>query len=402
MLNTKKFLVFLIVASLIMPNTVIAKKSDKEKKKGEAVEKSEEEMQASISADEAPKGRRKKGKTELSDDQIIKLLDDSLSNLSQRLEELDSRIRRIAFYSLKVDRSNITLPLFRQIQGKIEAAFLQVKRPILIYAPEVKPLKIVARENNISFVSGFQSTEEIKNISDKLKLDGFLEGELYVTDTTLYLNLRIFETEQMSIVWSQELNSIAPPQAKEPEIPRTTGVDYGLGLYGIPVAATSSSTGLTIPSYAKYYVGDLRIAQKTITGEKLMFTLAAGVLSLYDGVEATGIQSTIVSKSGGLPIKFFARFGLRFSLIPAPITKKFNKRRDLLATEFTYGRLFGISSSGINTFGLAAESDITKNLSVRLGIEYIPITEVSVTSTNTVKVGGLAYDASILRINYKP
>ena len=56
----------------------------------------------------------------------------------------------------------------------------------------------------------------------------------------------------------------------------------------------------------------------------------------------------------------------------------------------------------INTFGLAAESDITKNISVRLGIEYIPITEVSVTSANTVKVGGLAYDASILRINYKP
>ena len=111
-------------------------------------------------------------------------------------------------------------------------------------------------------------------------------------------------------------------------------------------------------------------------------------------------DSTLVSKTGSIAVKFFTRVGIRLSLIPVP--KKTHRRRDLLATEFTYGRLFGISSSGINTFGVGVESDLTKNISVRFAINYIPVTEVSVTSTNAVKVGGLAYEASFLRLNYKP
>ena len=141
----------LVIILMIFPNTLIAKpKKEKEKKEAKkATQKT---------------ARRKKSKM-LTDDRMIEMLDMSLQNLPQRLAKLDPKIRRIAFYSLKVDRRNISLPLLRQIQGKIEAAILSMERPILVYSPELKPLKIVSKKNQISFISGFQSTEEIREIS---------------------------------------------------------------------------------------------------------------------------------------------------------------------------------------------------------------------------------------------
>jgi hypothetical protein len=334
----------------------------------------------------------------MSDDQLIEMLDISLKSLQDKISKVDPKIRRVAFYSLKVDRSNITLPLFRQIFGKIEAALLKVQNPKMIYAPELKPLKVVSNENTISFVSGFQSTGEIRDVAQKLKVDGFLEGELYISDRTLYLNLRIFESDNMTIAWSEEFTSITPSPSAPPKM---TGVDWGFGLAGIPVSATNLSTGLTIPSYAQYYNLDLRIAQKTISGDRARFTLAGGLYLRYDGVTDPTLDSTIVSAktAGALGTYFFARVGVRLSLIPA---QGIEPRRDWLATDITFGRLFGLGASGVSTLGIKLETDLTKNISMGAGISYIPLTDVEVSSTKTVKAGGLSYEISLLRLNFKP
>jgi hypothetical protein len=330
------------------------------------------------------------------DDKLIEMLDSCLKTLPDKIAELDPKVRRISFFSLKVDRSNITLPLFRQIYGKIESSLLKVQKPILVYAPEIKPIKIISNEDSITLVSGFQNTEEIKDIATKLRLDGYLEGELYVTKQMLYLNLRIFETDNMSIVWSQELTSesqqTTPPEKKQ------TGIDYGIGMAGIPVAETPTSTNMTIPSYANYYTFDMRISQKTISGDSVRFTLTGGLLYLYDGVTGTNLDPTIVTK-GGIDAKFFTRIGARISLIPVP---KLEPRRDWLAMEISYGRLFGMGAAGVSMIGLKLESDITKNITLGAGVNYIPITETAVLPNKIVKVGGLAYEISLLRFNYKP
>jgi hypothetical protein len=332
----------------------------------------------------------------MSDDQLIEMLDTSLKSLPDKVSKLDPKIRRIAFYSLKVDRANISLPLFRQIYGKIEASFLKVPRPILVYAPEIKPMKVVSNESSIQFVSGFQSTDEIKTLADKLKLDGYLEGELYITDRTLYLNLRIFESETMAVSWSEELTSITPPPLP---VPKLTGIDYGVGLVGIPLTATNLSGNLNIPTYAQYYSVDVKISQKTLTGDKVRFTLDGGLLARYDGLTDSGVDDTIVSGSG-YGIYFFTKVGIRISLIPA---EGVEPKRDWLSTNLTVGRLFGLGTSGVTTFGVAFESDLTKNISMGAGVNYVPLTDVSVNSAGqTVKAGGLAYEIQLLRLNYKP
>jgi len=332
---------------------------------------------------------------QMSDDQLIEMLDTSLKSLPDKISKLDPKIRRIAFYSLKVDRANISLPLFRQIYGKIEASFLKVPRPILIYAPEIKPMKVISNENSISFVSGFQSTDEIKAISDKLRLDGFLEGELYITDRTLYLNLRIFEAETMAVSWSEELTSITPPPLPAPKL---TGLDYGVGLVGIPLSTTAESASMNIPTYAQYYSLDMKISQKTLNGDKARFTLDGGMLARYDALNGNGISDTIISGSG-YGVYFFTKFGLRISLIPAA---GIDPARDWLSTNITVGRLFGLGTSGVTTFGVDFETDLTKNISMGAGVNFVPLTEVNVGSGQTVKAGGLAYEISLLRLNYKP
>ena len=354
-------------------------------------------------------------KLEMSDEKLLEMVDITLQSLPQKAEKIDPRIRRIAFYTLRVDRSSVSLPLLKQIYGKIEASFLQIKRPMIIYSPEVKPFKIVSNENAISFTSGFQSTQEIKDISQKLKLDGFLEGELYVTNKTIFLNLRIFESEDMSVVWSEELTSILPPEPPAPLIQRTSGIDYGLGLSGIPVSAGKNvDPSLQIPSYAQFYNFDVRLAQRSLANDRLMFTIAGGLLGLYEGVtsDTLTLDPTMVSTTGsGVGVKFFGRVGFRVSLFQmskkeatpkGSEVKEAPAVRDLLAAELTYGRLFGVGSSGISTFGIAFETDITKIFSMRAGINFTPVTDLTVATDNEIKAGGLSYEISLLRFNYKP
>lgn len=332
---------------------------------------------------------------ELTDDDIIYMLDSTLKKLPEKIAKLKPEIRRIAIYSLRVDRTNISQPLFRQIQGIIESAFVQLERPILVYAAAVKPLKIVSREDSITFTSGFQTADEIKEIAQKLRLDGFLEGELYLTTNALYLNLRIFDTDSMTIVWSQDFTSKTPP---EPPKPKLTSIDLGFGGYGMQLNETTDS-GISIPPYAHYYTADLRILQKVPAEQKIKFTITAGLLYLYSGIDSSDV--TIVSSRGFGPIGLLTRIGLRISLIPMT-TKEKNSRRDWLATEISFGRIFGSGTKGLNILGVRVESDITKDISVAAGISFVPLTEIKFGANGKVKAGGLSYEISLLRFNFMP
>ncbi|MEW6557009.1 MAG: hypothetical protein AB1349_06610 [Elusimicrobiota bacterium] len=338
---------------------------------------------------------------EITDDSILDMVDISLKGLPEKIAKLKPEIRRIAFYSLKVDRRNVSPPLFRQIQGKIESAFLQLTKPILVYTPEVKPLKVVSKKDSISFTTGFQTTDEIKEISQKLKLDGFLEGELFVTANNVYLNLRIFEADSMAIAWSEEVKCVADltKLELEPPKPKLTGVDWGFGISGIQLGETAT-TGMSVPQYANYYTTDLRISQKTTAGEKTRFTITAGFLCLYSGASTSTVTMVSSKKLG--PLGIFGRLGVRVSLIP--VDTKEGLRRDWLATEISAGKIFGsgMGTTGLTVFGLRLESDITKNVSVAAGISIVPVTNIAVGKTSNIKAGSLSYEISLLRFNYMP
>lgn len=330
----------------------------------------------------------------LTDDQILAMVDSALAALPERVNELSPDIRRVAFYSFKVDRDTISTPLFKQVYGKIESAFLRVGRPTIIYAPEIKPLRVVSRGKNINFVSGFESSDEAKSIADKLRLDGYLEGELYVTKNNVYLNLRIINAQTLAVVWS---NSIANSRAMTDKVEkRKTTFDLGLGVAGMQVTATSSSAGMILPDFAKYYLVDMRVLQATQRGDKLKLSLSAGMYALTQGIDS-GTKVTIVSKDSFM--NFFFRVGLRLSLIPIIEKVPSPRSQDWLATEFYFGKMMAEGTSVTDMYGVRFESDITETFSMAIGISYVPATEVTFATNKTAKVGGMTYELSLLRIH---
>lgn len=335
----------------------------------------------------------------LTDEKMLYMLDIALKGLQEKIKSIPNNIRRVSFYSLKADRSQVSQPLLKQMQGKIEATFASISAPItLVYSPEIKPVKIVAKDDTVTFTSGFQSTEEIKNIAQKLRLDGLLEGEIYYTPKTVYLNLRIFDTETMSIVWSCELTNLTPPPPPPPAKQKLFWYDLGIGGTSIPVESLSTEQTSKV---AVYYSVDLRMLTKMLFEERLKFTLSAGTFFLYEGVNSS--TKTIVSSSrrGSGPNNLVARIGIKISLLQKESVIPNIGKRDLLSTEITIGNIFATSSEIINIpiYSIKFESDITKEISISAGISYVMPTKILDVG---VKAGGITYEVSIIRFIFNP
>lgn len=335
----------------------------------------------------------------LTDEKMLSMLDVALKNLPEKVKSIPNNIRRVSFYSLKADRSQVSQPLLKQMQGKIEAAFASISAPItLVYSPEIKPVRIVAKDDTVTFTSGFQSTEEVKNIAQKLRLDGLLEGEIYYTPKTVYLNLRIFDTETMSIVWSCELTNITPPPPPPPAKQKLFWYDLGIGGTVIPVEPLATTN---IPKSATYYNVDLRILTRMLFEERLKFTISAGTFFLYEGINSS--TRTIVSspRRASGPNNFFARVGIKISLLQKESIIPNIGKRDLLSTEITTGNIFATSSEVINIpfYSVKFESDLTKEISISAGISYVTPTKILDVG---VKTGGITYEISIIRFIFNP
>ncbi|MFH1416431.1 MAG: hypothetical protein ABIH89_10150 [Elusimicrobiota bacterium] len=331
----------------------------------------------------------------LTDEEILIKLDDALEKLPEKIKNVPEDVRRISFYSIRVDKEDISRNLFRQVQGKIESKFLEFPRPVLIYAPEVKPVKIVAKADRLHYASAFQTTEDIKSVSRQLRLDGFLEGSLYVTPKGLYLNLRIIDSESMAVVWSQSFDSIIPP---EQPAPKTTGADFGFGVSGMFLSGTAPA-GVTLPQYAKYYNTHMRISQKLSAKTRLCATLTGCIQYLYEGISAS--RTVVSAASGKGTFNLVTSIGIRVPVIPVDENDK-TSNRDWLAVELKVGRIWALKNYGNNVYGLRIESDITKNLTVAAGVSYAGLKDVEYTTGSTVKTGGIMYEVSLLQFNYRP
>ena len=362
--------------------------------------------------------------TALDDDKIIMMVNAALEKIPEKLNTLKAEIRRVAFYSMKYDRTNISIQLARQIQGKIEALILGAGRPTLVYTPEVKPVKISAKENSIVFSSGFESTAQAQDTAVRLRLDGYMEGDVFLTKDTVYLNLRIFDAENMAVVWSNEFTSNLPPPPPPPPLPPPpppppsfTGIDFGFGSGGLQIVETvetnpaGSPDKITVPKFAEYNALDFRISEKTVFSDKLRFTLSAGGLSLTKGIigtSSTTIKPSAVSGEGSMNL--YVRAGMRITLVPAklwweatPANPTPPPRRDSLAAEISVGKLFIPNSTlGLDMVGIRFESDITRVLSIAIGYYYIGQEDIIIATGRKVRIGGVYYEISLLRFNFMP
>ncbi|HCJ66681.1 MAG TPA: hypothetical protein DHV62_04970 [Elusimicrobia bacterium] len=327
----------------------------------------------------------------LAEQEVIDLLDISLRNLTQELKTLNPEIRKVLFYSLKGDRRNISQPLLRQLQGKIESTFVTAGLK-LVYAPGFKPIQIGVSEERVSLVSGFKDIDEMRETAAKLKLDGFMEGELFLAERRLHLNIRIFDAETMAIVWSKDFSNILPTP---PPKPRTTGIDIGFGGAGLSLSRTVDSQDLSVPSFVYYYTADLRITQTSELIKNSRYIFGGQIFYLSEGVESKKISLVSGKLVGG---GFALRGGIYLSLIKAP-TK--SKNRSWLATELSLGKIFspGVSQTA---FFLGVECDITEDMSSAFRVAYVIPKEITVETSKKVSAGGIYYEISLLRFNFNP
>ncbi len=337
----------------------------------------------------------------ISEDKILSMLEIALEKLPDKISEIPEKVKRISLYSIKVDKEEVSRSLFRQIQGKIESKFLEFNTPTLVYAPEVKPAKIVAKKDSITFISNFQTTEDIKDIAQKLRLDGFIEGEICVSSKKVYLNLRIFDADSMAVVWSQSIDSI---KIDEEATPRTTGTDFGFGTAGLFLASTPE-TATAIPEFAKYYFMDIRLSQILVYETRIAMTLTGSFMYMYEGINSS--RRTIVSgPNGKSSIGLITSVGLRIPIIPVKVktkTKiKYPHSRDWLASDLKVGKIWAQKGYSANVYGIKMECDLTKNISISAGISYVQTQTLAYATDCTVKTGGLLYEVSLLRFNYRP
>jgi hypothetical protein len=338
----------------------------------------------------------------LTEDKMLQMLDVALKNLPEKIKTLPNNIKRIAFYSLRADRTQVSQPLLKQIQGKIEATFSSLSKESgmnfnLVYSPEIKPIKIVAKDDTITFSSGFQSTEEIKNIAQKLRLDGLMEGEIFYTPKYVYLNLRIFDAETMNIVWSCELTNIVPPAPPPPPKQKLFWFDLGIGGASLSVNNETNNVSKT----ATYYDIDLRILTKMLFEEKMRFLISFGTLFLYEGFNNS--TKTFVSSPtrGSGPNNIFTSVGVKISLIQKESVIPEVGKRDLLSMSISFGNIFASSKETINIpfYSIKFETDLTKEISFSAGISYVTPTTIPEVG---VKAGGVMYEISVIRFVFNP
>lgn len=329
---------------------------------------------------------------EFTDEEIIDLLEVALRKIPEEIKTLNPEIKKVFFYSLRGDRVNISQPLLRQLQGKIESILVSAGLK-LVYAPGFKPLQIGVAEEKVTLVSGFKDVEEMKDTAQKLRLDGFMEGEIFLAQRAFHLNLRIFDAETFTIVWSKEFTNTLPP--RPPKV-RTTGIDIGIGQVGLGLDRTASSQDLAVPTFAYYYSADLRITQISQLIKNSRYIVGAHIFYLSEGVDTK--KATLVSGSlvgGG----FATRAGLSVSLLKSPNK---NKNRSWLALEMSAGRIFGLGTPGHTAFFLGVECDITEDISSVFRIAYVIPKEITVKTNKKVSVGGIYYEVSLLRFNFNP
>lgn len=333
----------------------------------------------------------------LTDEKMMAMLDIALSKLPEKVTIFPENIRRVAFYALRADRSQVSQILLRQIQGKIESAFCSLGKVHLVFAPEVKPIKIIAKDESIIFSSGFQTSDEIRNIAQKLRIDGFLEGEIYYTTKYVFLNLRIFDAETLNILWSAELTNEIPISPPEPP-QKIMWYDVGLGGAAMPAERLLDNTF----HRAIFYTADFRTLIQTHFDERIKFSISGGILYLYEGISSSTMTIVTSNKRAVGPPSYVFRIGLRYALLRKESKIRNVGIRDLLSTEFSVGNIFAAGKERINilNFLLRFELDITKDISITAGLSYIPLTQISEAD---IRVGGgFMYEICIIRLLLNP
>lgn len=130
-------------------------------------------------------------------------IDDLVGQVSVSLDNLPGDLRRLAFYQIRSDRSEVSPTFVRHLQARLEAAFRDPGGRTLVSAPELKTLRIVSTDTSFSVANTEASAEDLWKLGDRLNVDAFVDGTL-ARDASgnLLLSLRLFRSRNGEVVWN--------------------------------------------------------------------------------------------------------------------------------------------------------------------------------------------------------
>ena len=325
------------------------------------------------------------------DDRLIRLMASITREIPDKLETLKPEYRRVAFYTLTVDRTKVNPMLLHVIRGIIESQFAKTGRVVLVEIPNLKPIKLITKDNSLIFATGLSSLEEMKKLGEEHRLDGFLEGVIDITEQNVYLSLRIVDASNGGIIWSEYMSTASQTLPPPPKASFKWEFDLGFSWLQVTEVSHGATTDVkSVPAYVTYYMPELRLYESSWIGQGLGFGIGLGLLVSASGVDVG--ESSLVSPDGigfgGLYIRGYLRNRV--------IAKADPDMGDWLAVEFNGGRAFASKPTGFSFIGVDLVSDLSRHFSVSTGLSYATPAELNLSNTR-VRIGGVLFDIFILR-----
>lgn len=325
--------------------------------------------------------------------EVLNLIEDALDTLPEKIKTLKPQVRTVAIYSVFVDKEKFSPILLKQLQTKIESAFTRGGTPLIIFVPELKPAKIIARENKFILASGIRSREELLEIAKKNYLDGIMEVDLLYSQGSLYLSLKITEVSTSAIVWSETFSAGIPQASKKKKF---TNTDFGLGINFMQLLKVSSgATKLNVPDSASHYVLEFAFTESQPPQARKNIRYSFRVGGLFNNSVIKSDETTFISGYSFVISGFYLKGGIIY-----PIIENLNNlSRNYLDFTLSTGLISAFGTDDMIDLSIGLETAITNHFSFSGEFSFVSPVDAEL-SGSKIRVGGSSVQLLILKYRF--
>ncbi|MFQ5602994.1 MAG: hypothetical protein ACE5HS_06965 [bacterium] len=343
-------------------------------------------------------------------EKVVKLMEEIFQQIPVDLSEIDSKLKRIAVYRIKTDSKYIPAPLREHFENRLVELLRSLGTPSVVALPELNRLKITANDTSFSIINALPSPDELWLVGRKLRVDGFLEGNLvYVPGKALFLDLRLNRTGTNEVLWAKSYSAYQQDMRLPSLNPLYKSLNAGMEIFQMEFDPAADS--LRHPDFSNRltnYTIYLGVYQYLTPKSRLRYELRFGLSFLTGGVKLRDTRfvgrSFYANSSNGLRLAEPNSFNIRSLLFSTIAENTNNPAGDWLSVYFALTRYFAVKMPDFTGIGLGLRTDINSHFSISTGISVIfgsefDSREVMATGESVrLRVNGLHYE--FLFLNY--
>ena len=296
----------------------------------------------------------------------IKQIYEIVRQLRDAMGDVPPQMERLAVLKIRIDRREFTPGIARFFRGKIEETIMKVGRKRVVSSPELKTLRIFSTDTSFKMSNTIPNIEELWDIGEKLKVDGFVDGNITKSqDGDILVNLNIIKHKTGELIWNGTFIA-GPNENKFSDIDLEYGLHASYGYWAMKLftqSGTGGNTSATEGLTMNHYTLALSVREAMNMNRTLYFNLWGSIgylnklvgLSDQDTFEDVGVQYSL-SIGGGVSIVFI---------------QKDDKTRGAwlganLGAEFDIWNRFVVLKHGYYI-------DLSNHFAVNFGVNYYPL-----------------------------